>query len=94
MVMLTYKRSGFSDAVTSVKDALAGARDIMAEWINENGYARNTIRAIFSREAIIYSRLVKGKEAEGDKFRDYFNAEESLSSYLFTSFVSYASWRS
>lgn len=67
-----------SDAVTSVKDALAGARDIMAEWINENGYARNTIRAIFSREAIIYSRLVKGKEAEGDKFRDYFNAEESL----------------
>ena len=67
-----------SDAVTSVKDALAGTRDIMAEWINENGYARNTIRAIFSREAIIYSRLVKGKEAEGDKFRDYFNAEESL----------------
>ena len=67
-----------SDAVASVKDALAGARDIMAEWINENGYARNTIRAIFSREAIIYSRLVKGKEAEGDKFRDYFNAEESL----------------
>ena len=67
-----------SDAVTSVKDALAGARDIMAEWINENGYARNTIRAIFSREAIIYSRLVKGKEAEGDKFRDYFNAEEPL----------------
>lgn len=67
-----------SDAVASVKDALAGARDIMAEWINENGYARNTIRAIFSREAIIYSRLVKGKEAEGDKFRDYFNAEEPL----------------
>lgn len=67
-----------SDAVTSVKDALAGARDIMAEWINENGYARNTIRTIFSREAIIYSRLVKGKEAEGDKFRDYFNAEEPL----------------
>lgn len=67
-----------SDAVTSVKDALAGARDIMAEWMNENGYARNTIRAIFSREAIIYSRLVKGKEAEGDKFRDYFNAEEPL----------------
>jgi uncharacterized protein len=67
-----------SDAVASVKDALAGARDIMAEWINENGYARNTIRAIFSREAIIYSRLVKGKEAEGVKFRDYFNAEESL----------------
>ncbi|MCB9071357.1 MAG: RNA-binding transcriptional accessory protein [Prevotellaceae bacterium] len=67
-----------SDAVTSIKDALAGARDIMAEWINENGYARNTIRAIFSREAIIYSRLVKGKEAEGDKFRDYFNAEEPL----------------
>lgn len=67
-----------NDEVSSVKDALAGARDIMAERINENSSARNSIRAIFSREAVIYSRLVKGKEVEGDKFRDYFDTEESL----------------
>lgn len=67
-----------NDKVIDVKDALAGARDIIAEWINEDSYARNSIRAIFTREAIISSKLVKGKESDGDKFRDYFSAEEPL----------------
>jgi uncharacterized protein len=64
--------------VESVDDALAGARDIMAEWMNENSYARNTIRRLFSRSAQISSKLVKGKEEEATKYRDYFDFSEPL----------------
>ena len=62
--------------VESVEDALSGARDIIAEWINENQTARNVVRGIFEREAKIRSKAVKGKEEEGAKFRDYFDWEE------------------
>lgn len=65
-----------------VKDAdaaLQGARDIIAEWVNENEGARNSIRNIFNREAIISSKVVKGKEEEGAKYRDYFDFQEPLS---------------
>lgn len=67
-----------SDEVPSVEEALAGARDVIAEWVNENQAARNIVRNVFSREGIIRSRLVKGKEEEGSKYRDYFDWEESL----------------
>ncbi|MDR3250560.1 MAG: RNA-binding transcriptional accessory protein [Tannerella sp.] len=67
-----------SDDVPTVEDALSGARDIIAEWINENPAARNTVRAFFEREALISSRVVKGKETEGDNYRDYFDASELL----------------
>jgi len=62
--------------VESVGDALSGARDVIAEWINENQTARNVVRSIFEREAKIRSKVVKGKEEEGAKFRDYFNWQE------------------
>lgn len=65
--------------VKDVKDAIAGARDIIAEWVNEDEYARNTIRNLFQREAVITSKVVKGKEEEGDKYRDYFDYSEKLS---------------
>lgn len=65
--------------VKDIKDAIAGARDIIAEWINEDEYARNTIRNLFQREAIITSKVAKGKEEEGDKYRDYFDYSEKLS---------------
>ncbi|GAB6012197.1 Tex family protein [Viscerimonas tarda] len=65
--------------VQDTKEAIAGACDIIAEWINEDEYARNSIRTIFQREAVITSKLVKGKEEEGDKFRDYFDFSEKLS---------------
>jgi len=65
--------------VKDTKDAIAGACDIIAEWINEDEYARNAIRNIFQREAVITSKVVKGKEEEGDKYRDYFNFSEKLS---------------
>lgn len=64
--------------VKDADDALKGARDIIAEWVNENEVARNSIRTIFSREAVISSRVIKGKEVDGDKYRDYFEQEEPL----------------
>jgi protein Tex len=66
------------DKVENVEDALAGARDIMAEWINESEAARNSIRQIFAREAVISSKLIKGKEDEAQKYRDYFDMSEKL----------------
>ena len=65
--------------VKDVKDAIAGACDIIAEQINEDEYARNVIRNIFQREAVITSKVIKGKEEEGDKYRDYFDFSERLS---------------
>ncbi|MDR2950821.1 MAG: RNA-binding transcriptional accessory protein [Prevotella sp.] len=65
--------------VKDVKEAISGACDIIAEQINEDEYARNAIRNIFQREAVITSKLVKGKEEEGDKYRDYFDFSEKLS---------------
>jgi len=64
--------------VENVADALSGARDIMAEWINESEAARNSVRLIFAREAIISSKLIKGKDEEAQKYRDYFDMSEKL----------------
>ncbi len=68
-----------NDEVESVDDALQGARDIIAEWVNEDELARKKIRKLFSKNAVITSRLVKGKEEEGAKYRDYFEWDEMLS---------------
>ncbi len=67
-----------NNEVDSIEDALKGAKDIIAEWINENEYIRRNIRWLFERKAIISSTLVKGKEAEGEKFKDYFDWSEPL----------------
>lgn len=67
-----------SNEIESEDDALKGARDIMAEWISESTNARNAVRNIFSREAIISSKVIKGKEEEGNKYRDYFDLSEPL----------------
>jgi len=64
--------------VVDADDALKGARDIIAEWVNESEAARNAIRTIFAREAVISSKLVKGKEEEAQKYRDYFDMSEKL----------------
>ena len=62
-----------NDEVTDVEDALQGARDIIAEWVNEDARARQIVRNIFSREAVITSKVVNGKEQEGEKYADYFD---------------------
>lgn len=64
--------------VASTEEALQGARDIIAEWVSEDEDTRNTVRNVFNREAVITSKLVKGKETEGDKYRDYFDFSEPL----------------
>lgn len=67
-----------TDKVKDVEEALAGARDIISEWISENEAARNSLRTIFDREAIITSRLIKGKDEEAAKYKDYFEMDELL----------------
>jgi len=67
-----------NDQVATVKEALEGACDIIAEWINENENARKKLRYLFDREAVIYSKVVKGKETEGIKFSDYYDWSEPL----------------
>ena len=64
--------------VATADDALSGARDIIAEWINEDSDARSRMRDLYAREATISSRVLKGKETEGAKFSDYFDWEEPL----------------
>lgn len=64
--------------VKDVEDALKGARDIIAEQVSENERARNTLRNQFGRGAIITAKLVKGKEEEAAKYRDYFDFSEPL----------------
>ena len=62
--------------VESVEEALAGARDIIAEWVNEDKQARWAIRRLFHMEATIQSVVAKGKETEGIKYTNYFDWQE------------------
>ena len=69
-----------STKVPTKEEALQGASDIIAEWINENTYIRRTLRRNFQRKAIISSEVSKGKEnhEEALKYTQYFNWEEAL----------------
>ncbi|MDQ0593920.1 uncharacterized protein QFZ37_002289 [Chryseobacterium ginsenosidimutans] len=69
-----------NNEVSSEEEALQGARDIMAEWINENMYVRKNLRRLFQRKAVVTSKVVKAKkdEADAQKFSQYFEWEESL----------------
>ncbi|MFA7044399.1 MAG: helix-hairpin-helix domain-containing protein, partial [Bacteroidales bacterium] len=66
------------DLVESVEDALKGARDIIAEWVNENERSRQMVRNRFRKEAVITSKVVKGKEEQAVKYKDYFDYSEPL----------------
>ncbi len=70
-----------NDQVTTAQDALQGARDIIAEWIAENEQARATARNLFSKTAIVTSKVLKSKKEtdEAQKYRDYFEFSEPLS---------------
>jgi protein Tex len=69
-----------TDAVKDIKEALQGARDIIAEWISENEAARNKIRQLFTESAVLASKIIPGKkdEEEAQKYRDYFEFSEPL----------------
>jgi protein Tex len=67
-----------NDEVKTVDDALAGASDIIAEWISEDEKARRHLRHLFMKDAVICSKVIKGKESEGIKFSDYYDWSEPL----------------
>lgn len=64
--------------VEDEEEALQGARDIIAEWVNESELARNRIRKIVEREASVFAKVLKGKEGPGEKYADYFDYKESF----------------
>lgn len=67
-----------TEEVATIADALQGARDIVAEWVSEDEKARNKLRHAFKKEAAVKSKVARGKEEEGSKFKDYFSFEEAL----------------
>lgn len=67
-----------SDQIPDTEAALQGARDIIAEWINEDKTAREIVRRAFYHKSVIASKLVKDKEEDGAKYRDYFEWSEPL----------------
>ncbi len=64
--------------VASAQEALDGARDIIAEWISENQDTRKNVRELFWQEGAVESRVLKGKENEGQKYKDYFEWNEPV----------------
>ena len=64
--------------IDSEEKALAGARDIIAEWVSENVVARQRVRNCFSHKAIIASHVIKGKESDAVKYEDYYDFSEPL----------------
>ena len=70
-----------NEQVKDVKEALQGARDIIAEWITENEQGRNKIRQLFTQQAVLHAKVIPGKkeEEETQKYRDYFEYREPLS---------------
>ena len=66
--------------VATADEALAGARDIIAEMINENAEARATMRQLFEKKGQFKARVIPGKEEEGQKYKDYFEWDEPIAS--------------
>jgi len=64
--------------VKSIEEALAGARDIIAEWVNENTQARAVMRQLFFDKGVYRARVIKGKDQEGLNYRDYFQWSEEV----------------
>ena len=65
-------------SVSSAEEALAGARDIIAEWVSEDPSARAALRDLFASKGVFRTKVITGKEAEGSKYRDYFAWEEPV----------------
>lgn len=87
-IIMTQNNSGlkslaekyFNGNIPNIEEALQGARDIMAEWINENIYVRKNLRRLFQKTALITSKIIKTKleEDAAQKFKQYFDWQESL----------------
>lgn len=68
----------FNERITTVEEALQGARDIIAEQVNEDAQARAKMRKLFEDKATLQSKVVSDKETEGIKFKDYFDYSEPV----------------
>ncbi len=68
----------FAKEAGSISAALAGASDIIAEWVSESEKARNLVRSRYQRSAVINSKVIAGKEDEGKNYQNYFNFSEPL----------------
>ncbi|MFH1159995.1 MAG: Tex family protein, partial [bacterium] len=64
--------------VNDAAEALQGASDIIAEWVNEHAYARKRIRTLFQKESLVTSKVIKGKEEKGANYKTYFDSHELL----------------
>lgn len=74
--------SAFIDAekgVASIAEALAGARDIMAEWVSEDRKGREIMRELYLAKGVLRAKVISGREEEGIKYRDYYEWEEPVS---------------
>lgn len=67
-----------NEKITTADEALQGARDIIAEWINENEQVRTKMRTFFEKEASVQTKVISGKESEAVKFKDYFEFSEPV----------------
>jgi uncharacterized protein len=67
-----------SKGVANSEEAIDGACDIIAEWVNEHAYSRKRVRYLFQKEGLLESSLAKGKEEEGANYRMYFDFKEPL----------------
>ena len=67
------------EEVPTADDAISGASDIIAEWVNETDWVRSSVRKRFLQYAVVSAEVVKGKEQEGAKFRNYFHYRQPLS---------------
>ena len=68
----------FNEKITSTDDALSGARDIIAELVNENDVVRAKMRLLFEQTACIQTKVLSDKETEGIKYKDYFDFSEPI----------------
>lgn len=78
---LEKEAAGFLDpekGVESAEEALAGGRDIIAEWVNEEKNAREKIRDLFFAKGVFRTKIISGKEEEGIKYKDYYDWEEPV----------------
>ncbi|MFT5229834.1 MAG: hypothetical protein ACI9EV_002988 [Urechidicola sp.] len=75
---INHQAQRFAKNGLSHEDALHGARDIIAEWVSESAYARNTVRRIYHRSAALTSKVIKKKEGEAIKYKDYFDFSQPL----------------
>ncbi len=71
-------RKFINESINETTEALKGACDIIAEWISEDIKARNCVRKAFSQSAVITSKVIKNREEEGEKYKDYFDWSEPL----------------